>query len=90
MLFFRKTYVLGICKNRLAEAILTNTQNIWFIKTFQKYPLFMHKTGPYQVSLKQQIRLNGKIFGNKHCRNNEGPVYFKGLSWAYVTVYFKI
>ena len=36
MLFFRKTYVFDICKNRLAEAILTNTQNVWFIKTLFK------------------------------------------------------
>ena len=28
ILFFRKTYVFDICKNRLAEAILTNTQNV--------------------------------------------------------------
>ena len=31
--------------------------------------------GPYQVSLKQQIRFYSKIFGNKHCRYNEGPLY---------------
>ena len=28
MLFFRKIYVFDICKNRLAEAIQTNTQNV--------------------------------------------------------------
>ena len=31
--------------------------------------------GSYQVSLQQQIRLYSKIFGNKHCRYNEGPMY---------------
>ena len=34
--FFRKTYVFDICKNRLAKAILTNTQNICFIKNCSK------------------------------------------------------
>ena len=28
MLFFRKSYVLVICKNSLAEAILTNAQSV--------------------------------------------------------------
>ena len=32
ILFFRKTNVFDIYKNRLAEAILTNTQNVWFMK----------------------------------------------------------
>ena len=41
ILFLRKTYVLCICKNRLTEAILTKTQNVSFIKTVRKYPLFM-------------------------------------------------
>ena len=42
ILFFRKTYVLCICKKRLARAIPTDTQNIWFIKKgVQKYPLLM-------------------------------------------------
>ena len=51
-MFFGKTYVLDIYKNRLAEAILTNTQNVCFIKELlKKYPLFILKTGPYQVSL---------------------------------------
>ena len=51
-MLFRKTYVLGICYNRLSEAILTNTQNVWFItKTVQKYPIFILSAGLYQVSL---------------------------------------
>ena len=32
MLFFRKTYVLDICKNSFAEPIQTNTQNVRLIK----------------------------------------------------------
>ena len=32
-------------------------------------------TGPHQVSLKQQIRINSKIFGNIQCRDNEGTLY---------------
>ena len=28
--FFYKSYVLCFCKNRLTEAILTNTQNVYF------------------------------------------------------------
>ena len=35
----------------------------------------MFKTGPYQVSLLQQIRFNSKIFGNKRYLYNEGPLY---------------
>ena len=35
----------------------------------------MLRTGPYQVSLKQQIRFNSQILGNKQCRYNEGPLY---------------
>ena len=32
------------------------------------------------MSLKQQIRFNSKIIGNKHCRYNEGPLYpFRGI-----------
>ena len=31
--------------------------------------------GSYQVSLKQQIQFYSKIFGNKHRRHNEGPLY---------------
>ena len=31
--------------------------------------------GSYQVSLQQQIRFYSKIFGNKHRRYNEGPLY---------------
>ena len=31
--------------------------------------------GPHQVSLQQQIRFNSKIFGNKQCCYNEGPLY---------------
>ena len=31
--------------------------------------------GSYQVSSQQQIRFYSKIFGNKHCRYNEGPLY---------------
>ena len=30
--------------------------------------------GSYQVSLKK-IQFYSKIFGNKHCRYNEGPLY---------------
>ena len=30
--FFYELYVLCLCKNRLAEAILTNTQNVCFTK----------------------------------------------------------
>ena len=30
---------------------------------------------PYQVSLQQQIQFYSKLFGNKHCRYNEGPLY---------------
>ena len=41
-------------------------------KTVQKYPLFMLWTGPYQVSLEQQIRFYSKTFDNKRCRYNEG------------------
>ena len=38
--------------------------------------------GFYQVSLQQQIRFYSKIFGNKHCRYNEGPLYFHAVvSW---------
>ena len=33
--------------------------------------------GSYQVSLQQQIRFYSKIFGNKHRRYNEGPLYIK-------------
>ena len=32
--------------------------------------------GSYQVSLQQQIRFYCKIFGNKQCHYNEGPLYF--------------
>ena len=52
MLFFTKTYGFDICKKRLGEAILTNTQNAWFIiQPVQKYPIFMLQAGPYQVSV---------------------------------------
>ena len=34
MLFCRKTYVLDISYNRLADAILTITQHVWFIECF--------------------------------------------------------
>ena len=44
-------------------------------KYVQKYPLFMLQMGPYRVSLQQQIRFYSKIFGNKHYRYNEGPLY---------------
>ena len=30
--------------------------------------------GSYQVALQQQIRFYSKIFGNKHCRYNDGPM----------------
>ena len=33
---FRKTYVFYIFKNHLTEAILTNTQNVWFIEKLYK------------------------------------------------------
>ena len=49
MLFFKKTYFLDICKNCLDEAILTNTQNVLFIRK-----LFYALDGlmdPYPVSL---------------------------------------
>ena len=52
MSFFMKTYVFDICKNRLVEAILTITQNVWFVKnTVQKYLLFMFQMGPHQASV---------------------------------------
>ena len=36
MLFLGKTYVLDFYENRLAEAIVTNTQNVLFIKELLK------------------------------------------------------
>ena len=32
--------------------------------------------GSYQVSLQQQIQFYSKIFGNRHCRYDEGPLNF--------------
>ena len=37
--------------------------------------------GSYQVSLQQQIRFYSKIFGNKHRRYNEGPLYDTFWTW---------
>ena len=32
-----------------------------------------------------QIRFNSKIFGNKQCRYNEGPLYTGNITGAWVT-----
>ena len=62
----------------LLESILTNTLNVKFIKKkCSKVSVIDALDGSYQVSLQQQIRYYSKIFGNKHCRYNEGPLYMK-------------
>ena len=58
----------------------TNTLNVYFIKKkCSKISVTDALDASYQVSLQQQIRFYSKIFGNNHCRYNEGPVYH-GLS----------
>ena len=47
----------------------------------------MLQTGPYQVSLQQQIRFYSQIFGTKHCRYNKGSLYHC-LRHRELTVYF--
>ena len=51
-------------------------------KKLKKYPLFMLYTGPNQVSFQQQIWFYSKIFGNKHCRYNKGPLYIE--TWTFI------
>ena len=64
------------------EAILTNTLNVQFIKKKKcsKVSVTDALNGSYQVSLHQQIRFYSKIFGKKHCRYNEGPLYMRFFS----------
>ena len=45
--------------------------------------------GSYQASLKQQIRFYSKIFGNKHCRYNKGPLYLRQCVSLYRVVFKK-
>ena len=74
--FFRKTYVFNICKNRLTEAILTNTQNVCFIKkNCSKVSVVHGLDGSISSSFITANSIFGKIFGNKQCRYNEGPLY---------------
>ena len=60
MLFFRKTYVLCICRNRLGEAILTNTQKVWFIKNVQKYPFSCFRQVHIKILHNSKIDLTAK------------------------------
>ena len=39
--------------------------------------------GFYPVSVYQQIRFYSKIFGNKYCRYNEGPLYFNEMKISF-------
>ena len=48
----------------------------------------MLKMGLYQVSLKQQIRFNSKIFGNKQCCYNEGPLYVTSYTASALISFF--
>ena len=54
---FRQTYVLNIC----TEAILTTTQNVWFIKkNVQKYPLFMLRRVPIKFLYNSKFDFTAK------------------------------
>ena len=50
------------------------TKHINYKKKCSKVSVFDALDGSYQVSLQQQIRFYNKIFGNKQCRYNEGPL----------------
>ena len=52
------------------------TKHIIYKKNCSKVSVTDALDGPYQVSLPQQIRFYSKISGNKHCRYNEGPLYY--------------
>ena len=51
------------------------TKRVIYKKKCSKLSVIDAVDGSYQVSLQQQIRVYSKIFGNKHCRYNEGPLY---------------
>ena len=51
------------------------TKRIIYKKKCSKASVTDALDGSYQVSLQQQIQFYSKIFGNKHCRYNEGPLY---------------
>ena len=55
------------------------TKRIIYKKSVQKISVTDALDGSFQVSLQQQIRFYSKIFGNKHCSYNEGPLYITGL-----------
>ena len=50
------------------------TKHIIYKKKCSKVSVFDALDGSYQVSLQQQTRFYSKIFGNKQCRYNEGPM----------------
>ena len=52
------------------------TKRIIYKKRCSKVSVTDALDGSYPVSLQQQIRFYSKFFGNKHCRYNEGPLYF--------------
>ena len=56
------------------------TKRIIYIRKCSKVSITDALDGSYQVSLQQQIRFYSKIFGNKHCRYNEGPLYLRGAA----------
>ena len=51
------------------------TKRIIYKKKCSKVSVTDALDGSYHVSLQQQIRFYSKIFGNKHRRYNEGPLY---------------
>ena len=52
-----------------------NTKRIIYKNKCSKVSITDALDGSYQVSLQQQIGFYSNIFGNKHCRYNEGPLY---------------
>ena len=70
ILYFKETYVLDICKNRLSEVILTYIQNLCSLKNKNKIIPLLHVT-----LLRQQIHFDGNVFGNKCCRSDKGSLY---------------
>ena len=81
ILFFRKTYLCVFV--RIASLYLLDSRgdsnkctiHTIYKKSVQKVSVTDTLDGSYQVPLQQQIRFYSKIFGNKHCRYNEGPLY---------------
>ena len=54
------------------------TKRIIYKKKCSKVSVTGALDGSFPVSLQQQILFYSKIFGNKHCRYNEGPLYEHG------------